>query len=151
MTAPPDLSLSPAGRRWRLAVSVVALGLLAYGSIAGRDRNYPIGPMTQYAFYIDPNGEVASTQMWAETTAGTEVPVPLDGRLGIRRAEVENQLSRIRADPALLRTVAQAQERRYPDQPQFVRLYIRQVVYPLHDRVPGRPFTRTLVTWTVPR
>ncbi len=134
-----------------MALSVVLLGLLAYGSIAGSNHLYPFGPMTQYAFYVDPDGEVASTQMWADTTAGTQVPVPLDGDLGMRRAEIENQLSRIRAHPELLHTVVEAQRRRHPDQPQFVRLYIRQVVYPLRDRVPGPSFRRDLVVWTVPR
>ena len=132
-------------------VSVVALGLLIYGTVAGRDRDYPFSPMTQYAFYVAPNGEVASTQMWADTTAGTQVPVKLDGSLGMRRAEIENQLRRIRANPSLLRTIADAQQRRHPDEPQFVKLYIKQVVYPLHNRVPGRPYTRTVLTWTVPQ
>lgn len=151
MPAPTDLPPSSWGRRWRLAVSLAALGLLIYGTVAGRDRDYPFAPMTQYAFYVAPDGEVASTQMWAETTAGTEVPVPLNGELGMRRAEVENQLTRIRAHPELLRTIVDAQQQRHPDQPQFVRLFIRQRVYPLHNRVPGPSYVRTLLTWTVPR
>lgn len=151
MTGSVAALLSPWGRRWRLAVSAVALGLLAYGSIAGSNHLYPFGPMTQYAFYVSPNGEVASTSVWADTTAGTQVPVPLDGRLGMRRAEIENQMRRIRADPALLQTIVTAQQRRHPHAPQFVRLYIRQRVYPLHDRVPGPPYWRTILTWTVPR
>jgi len=148
--APADDALGRRGIVWRSVLTVAALGGLAYGSIAGSNHDFPFGPMTQYAFYISPNGEVDSTTIWADTTAGTHVKVVLGGRgVGVKRADIEHQLREIVADPSLLRPIAVAQRRLHPEQPQYTTLYVMQRVYPLHNRVPGTPFERTLATWTV--
>src|SRR3954451_1689583 len=142
--------LSRRGRLWRAAVTVAVLGGLAYGTIAGSNKDFPFGPMTQYAFYIAPDGEVDSTTVWADTTAGTRVHVVLGGHgVGIKRAGLENQLRRIIANPSLLRPIAVAQRRLHPNEPQYTRIYVMQTVFPLRDRVPQKPFERTVVTWTV--
>jgi hypothetical protein len=143
-------ALSRRGLWWRAVVTVAALGGLIYGSVAGSNKDFPIGPMTQYAFYVSPNGVVASTTIWADTTAGTHVKVVLGGHgVGVKRADIEHQLKEIVADPELLRPIATAQRRLHPDQPQYVRLYVMQRIYPLHNREPGTPYERTLATWTV--
>lgn len=143
-------SLSRRGLRWRAIVTVAALGGLIYGSVAGSNKDFPIGPMTQYAFYVSPDGAVASTTVWADTDAGTHVKVVLGGHgVGIKRADIEHQLKEIVADPELLRPIATAQRRLHPDQPQYVRIYVMQRIYPLHNRVPGTPYDRTVATWTV--
>jgi hypothetical protein len=118
----------------------------------GHDPMFPVGPMVQYAKYIPPNGVVLSTTVWADTTDGRHVRVRLDPQgVGVRRADVEEQLPRILADPALLRTISSAQRRLHPRQPQFVRLYVVQEVIQLHDRVPTSRTSHTLVTWDVVR
>jgi hypothetical protein len=147
---PAIRTLSRRGLTWRAVVTVAALGGLVYGSTAGSNKDFPIGPMTQYAFYVSPDGEVDSTTVWADTTAGTHVKVVLGGHgVGIKRADIEHQLREIIANPALLRPIATAQQRLHPTQPQYVRIYLQQRVYPLHNREPGRPFDRTLVIWDV--
>jgi hypothetical protein len=147
---PAIRTLSRRGVGWRAAVTVAALGALIYGSVAGSNKDFPIGPMTQYAFYISPNGEVDSTTIWADTTAGTHVKVVLGGHgVGIKRADIEHQLREIVADPSLLRPISTAQRRLHPGQSQYTRIYVMQRVYPLHDRVPGRPYDRTLAVWDV--
>ena len=143
-------TLSRRGLMWRAVVTVAALGGLIYGSVAGSNKDFPIGPMTQYAFYVSPDGVVASTTVWADTDAGTHVKVVLGGHgVGIKRADIEHQLKEIVADPELLRPIATAQRRLHPDQPQYVRIYVMQRIYPLHNRVPGTPYDRTVATWTV--
>ena len=106
--------------------------------------------MTQYAFYVAPNGKVESIQVFADTTAGTHVPVHLSpSGVGIKRADVEIQLPAIERNPSLLRTIAVAQRRLHPDQPQYVRLYVVDTIIPLHNRVPQPSRTVVLVSWTV--
>jgi hypothetical protein len=142
--------LTTRGRWLRALLTVIALGALAYGSVLGNNKMFPIGPMTQYAFYVAPDGVVRSTTVWADTTAGTRVHVGLDAQgVGVKRADVEAQLPEIVAHPELLRTIATAQRRLHPHQPQYVRLYVMQTVFQLRNRVPVGHTTSTLVSWTV--
>lgn len=144
--------LSPGGRRRRLAATAAAGAAVLYGTVAGAEKMFPAGPMTQYAFYVAPDGRVDSVQVFADTTAGTYMPVHLSpAGVGIKRADVEIQLPAIERDPSRLRSIVVAQRRLHPDQPQYVRLYVVDTIRPLHDRVPGPPRRVVLVTWTVPR
>jgi hypothetical protein len=147
-----DVRLGRIGVGWRAAVTIAAIGALVCGSGWGTDDAFPAGPMVQYAFHIDPNGTISSNYIEAETTAGTRVRVRLssDG-VGIPRGEIEGQLGRIIADPSLLQSIADAQRRRHPDEPQFVRLYLVVDVTHLHNRVPGAVTKETLATWAVER
>ena len=145
-----QVELSRAGRSWRLAVTAAAVTAIGYGTVAGAEKMFPAGPMTQYAFYVPPDGQVDSIQVFADTTAGTHVPVHLSpSGVGIKRADIEIQLPAIERNPALLRTIAVAQRRLHPDQPQYVRLYVVDTVIPLRHRVPQPSRTEVLVTWDV--
>ena len=148
---PPDTVVLPqTGRAWRLVVTVAAGVAIVFGTVTGAEKMFPAGPMTQYAFYVAPDGQVDSIQVYADTTAGTHVPVHLSpSGVGVKRADVEIQLPAIERDPSLLRTIAVAQRRLHPDQPQYVRLYVVDTIIPLHHRVPQRSRTVVLVTWTV--
>ena len=154
MSGEPDpaatLTLTRRGRALRLAAAVAAGGAIVYGTVTGAEKMFPAGPMTQYAFYVAPNGQVDSIQVFADTTAGTHVPVHLSpSGVGIKRADIEIQLPAIERNPSLLRTIAVAQRRLHPDQPQYVRLYVVDTVIPLRHRVPQPSRTVVLVTWTV--
>jgi hypothetical protein len=143
-------ALTRRGRAWRLLVTMIALGAVAYGTVHGAEKMFPAGPMTQYAFYVSPNGSVDSITVTADTTAGTHVPVELNAAgVGIKRADIEIQLPRIERDPARLQAIADAQRRLHPAQPGFTRLYVVDTGVRLHDRVPGAKTSRVLVTWTV--
>jgi hypothetical protein len=144
--------LSRAGLAWRAAVTVGALAVLVWGSGWGTDDAFPAGPMVQYAFYVNPNGTISSNYIEADTTAGTRIRVRLSSEgVGIPRGEIEGQLSRIIAHPSLLQAIADAQQRRHPGEPQFVRLYLMTDVTTLHNRIPGKITTKTLATWDVRR
>ena len=146
----PEEGLSRAGRIGRLLASAAAGVAILYGTVTGAEKMFPAGPMTQYAFYVAPNGRVDSIQVFADTTAGTHVPVHLSpSGVGIKRADIEIQLPAIERDPSLLRTIAVAQRRLHPDQPQYVRLYVVDTMIPLRDRVPQASRTAVLVTWDV--
>jgi hypothetical protein len=144
------VALRRSGRVWRLAVTVAAATAILYGTVTGAEKMFPAGPMTQYAFYVPPDGRVDSIQVFADTTAGTHVAVHLSpSGVGIKRADIEIQLPAIERDPSLLRTIAVAQRRLHPDEPQYVRLYVVDTVIPLRHRVPQPSRTEVLVTWDV--
>jgi hypothetical protein len=144
------LCLTRRGRVLRLAATAAAGAAVVYGTVTGAEKMFPAGPMTQYAFYVAPDGKVDSIQVFADTTAGTRVPVHLSpSGVGIKRADIEIQLPAIERNPSLLRTIAVAQRRLHPDQPQYVRLYVVDTVIPLRHRVPQPARTVVLVTWTV--
>ncbi|MGH3659186.1 MAG: hypothetical protein ACRDUA_21260, partial [Micromonosporaceae bacterium] len=69
--------LGARARAWRLAATAAVLLALAYGTIWGADRHFPFGPMVQFAFSVDPNGQIRSVYIEADTTAGDRVQVPL--------------------------------------------------------------------------
>lgn len=138
------------GRRVRLGVTAVVLACLGYGTVVGHDGLFPVGPMVQYAFYVSPNGEIASTTVEADTTTGTHVVVPLSsGGVGIKRASIEGQLTAILADSSLLRPVAVGQRRLHPGSPQYTRLYVVQTVAILHNGAIVERKRRVLASWDV--
>jgi hypothetical protein len=143
-------ALSPIGRRARLLATGGVLAVLAFGSIAGGERLFPAGPMSQYAFYVDPDSEVFSTNLEADTTAGTHVVVHLspDG-VGIKRASIEGQLTDILRDPSKLRAVALGQRRLHPQEPQFTRIYVVQDIAPLQHRHIGPHRRKVVAVWDV--
>ena len=142
--------LTRAGLGWRLTATVLALAALGYGTVHGTDDDFPFGPMVQFAFYVDPDGEIRSTFMEADTTAGDRVQVRLSAQgVGIARAEIEGELTKIQRDPSLLQGIAEAQRRLHPEEPQFVRLYLRTHVTELRGGVRHGARIETLATWTV--
>src|SRR3954464_10131208 len=147
-----ETHLSTRGRRTRLFATGATLAVLAYGSINGGEKLFPAGPMSQYAFYVDPDSEVISTNLEADTTAGTHVVVHLSPQgVGIKRASIEGQLTDILTDPSRLRAVAAGQRRLHPNDPQFTRIYVVQDIVPIHDRSIGAHRHKVVATWDAHR
>jgi hypothetical protein len=142
--------LSRAGLVWRLGALGAGAALALYGGLLGTDDLWPFAPQTQFAFYVNPDGQIRAAHVDAVTTDGHEVRVPLNaGGVGIGRAEIEGQLSQIVRDPSLLQAVAVAQHRLHPDQPQYRRLYLRETVTTLRDRRSVGVREETKATWDV--
>lgn len=94
MTRTTSGRLSRAGLAWRAAVTLAVVGLAVDGSVRGNDVQWPFAPMSQFAFGVDLDGQIRSTFVEADTTAGTTVRVPLTaGGVGLGRAE--GQLPRL--------------------------------------------------------
>jgi hypothetical protein len=126
--------LSGAGLAWRAAALAAGVGVALYGSLVGTDDLWPFAPMTQFAFYVSPDGQIRAVYVDAVTTDGRQVRVPLTAKgVGVGRAELEGQLSEIIRDPSLLQSLAVAQRRLHPDQPQYRRLILRERVTILRD------------------
>lgn len=144
------VALRAPARAWRLAATAAVLLGLAYGTIWGSDQHFPFGPMVQFAFSVDPDGQIRSVFIEADTTTGTRVRVPLTSEgVGIPRAEIEGQLPQIERDPSLLQGIAVAQRRRHPDQAQYLRLYLMVEITQLQDRRPAGQSVDQLAVWEV--
>ncbi|WP_343950855.1 hypothetical protein [Nonomuraea longicatena] len=134
----------------RLAAAGAVLIALGHGTVAGDDDLFPLGPMVQYAFSIPPDGEIRSLFMAAETAAGTRVEIPIEpSHVGIRRAELEGQLTRYVGDPSLLQELAKAYSRLQPQAPRLTKLYVITKVISLKDRRPASTRDVVRVSWSV--
>jgi hypothetical protein len=143
--------LSRAQLSWRVTVAALGVALVARGSLVGSDVQWPFAPMSQFAFAVSPQGTIRSNYVEADTSAGTTVRVPLDAAgVGLRRAEVEGQLGRFVADPALLGSIAQAATALHPEWPRYVRLRLMQQVTPLNNGKTTSPYVTILASYDVP-
>jgi hypothetical protein len=148
--APAVKRLSRVGLVWRCAALALGVGLAVHGTAVGDDDQWPFAPMAQFAFRTDPDGDIKSTFVEARTTDGELVRVPLNANgTGIARAEIEGQLPRIVADPALLQDVAVAWRRLHPGEPQYTHLWLKQTVYPLRGGAAQPSHVDTLAEWAV--
>lgn len=142
--------MTPRAWRWRATASIVVGLAVVAGTLVGSDSWWPLAPMSQYAFGVAQDGEIASTYVEADTTDGSTVRVMFGAEgIGLGRAEVEGQLDRIVADPSLLQAVAVTHARRRPAEPAYTELRLKQRVSQLAD---GREVSREhvlLATWAV--
>ena len=139
--------LSAAGRRVRVAVTLLLAVLTLAGTAVGQDDDFPFGPFRMYSTRDDPDGTVVSTRVEAvDATGRTRV---VDERsTGLKRAEVEGQADRFRTEPALLGALARAHERLQPDEPRLVEVRVVERVYQLRDSRPtGRESERVVARW----
>lgn len=144
-TAEPDVvALTPAGRRGRLAAVLVVLALLLAGTVWGDDDAFPFGPFRMYSTRNDPNTPVISTRAVGLTAAGEEVRLS-GGQVGLRRAEFEGQLQRLREHPELLGLLAEAFEEAHPDAPELVEVQMVHRKFELADGKPTGDYTDTVV------
>jgi hypothetical protein len=129
----------------------VVVGGATLGTLVGQDPWWPFAPMSQYAFSVDLDGEIRSTFVEADTVDGTTVRVPFGvNGIGLGRAEIEEQLDRVVADPSLLQAVAVAHARRLPGEPRYADLRLVQRVSQLDDGVEVSRRDVVLATWHVP-
>ncbi|MGV9308005.1 hypothetical protein ACWDLG_31915 [Nonomuraea sp. NPDC003727] len=142
--------LTQRGKAWRLFAAGAVIAALGYGTVLGDDDLFPFGPMVQFAFSIPPDGEIKSLHLQAETVTGARVEIPIEPYyVGIRRAELEGQLSLYLAQPSLLQSLADAHERIRPNDPRLTRLIVITRVVTLEDRRPAGTKDVERVSWVV--
>jgi hypothetical protein len=139
-----------AGRRVRLTVAALVAALLLYGTFWGQDDLFPFGPFRMYATADKLNSPVADTHFQIVDTTGATIELT-EVNTGIRRAEIEGQLGRFRADPSLLRVIDDAYVTLNPKAPAAVRVQIIIRWYALTDGTEtGEYTTQTVATWAPP-
>lgn len=154
LTDVPEQTDSPTrtvGLWARVAAMLVLVVALVLGSAVGNDRWWPIGPMVMFAFGVNPDGQVRSLGIEADTVDGRRVVVPLGaGGIGLERAEIEGQENRILAEPKRLQAVAVAASRSLSNPPGYRVIYLVDTVQQLRGGAAhGKPQRVVLATWQV--
>jgi hypothetical protein len=143
--------LSRAGRLWRSLATAAVLAALLCSSAFGSDDHFPLGPMTQFAFAVDNDGgEIHSHWLEADTADGRHVKLPMDAvGAGLKRAEIEGQLTRLVADPSLLQGIADGYRRLHPDEPALTKVYLVHQVRTLRGGKVASTTQRNRAVWEV--
>jgi hypothetical protein len=133
-------------RRRACALATTAvLAAVAAGSVWGQDDHFPFGPFRMYSTTTPASGSVFIPIFVGTASAGEQLRIT-PSQVGLRRAEVLGQISRIRRDPEFLRHYAEAYERLHPGS-SVVEL---DLVYEIHHLEGGTPVAyeeRTIVEW----
>jgi hypothetical protein len=136
---------------WRLAATVVGIGLLLNGSLRMSDDVWPFGPLSQYAFSPAKDDTIVITRVEGLVGDGERIDLPLRVETaGISRAEIEARIPQITADPALLRAIADGWSSRHRGAPPLRRVWLVQDQTQLMDGRVGRTRLVELATWELP-
>lgn len=130
-------------------VTAVALSLLLAGTAWGEDDHFPVGPFRMFSRSTKPSGIVTTGELWVTTADGERFHVVAEG-LGLRRAELEGQIARLEADPALLGAIGSAWHRAHPEAPDVTEVSYVERVRDLEDRRVVGEERRVKATWTAP-
>ena len=142
------------GLAWRVVVAVVLIVLLVHGStsLSVKDKAWPLGPLSQYAFRPGPDDTVRITRTYGLMPNGARVELPLrveESR--ISRAEIEAKIPNIEADPSLLRVVSDGWTAQHLGQPRPVEVELVQDETHLHKGKPVSTDEVELARWRVTR
>lgn len=139
--------LDGGARKRRIAASAIALVLLIIGTFWGLDDHFPFGPFRMYATKDEVDGPIRSLLFEATDEEGTTFTIGSNS-LGLRRAEADGQVERVRRDPDFLRYFARAYEAFHPDEPPLVRFRLFHRIFELKNREPVGRAEETIAEWT---
>ncbi len=136
---------------WRVTVMLALAVVLLAGQLERTNEYFPFGTLEQYAQAEDPDGHVRSTCLLGERD-GRVVEIGFGRRsVGIERADVENHLTAMKADPSLLAPLAEHYDREHPGHGPLTALIVCQRVTTLRHGAPvGSPETVEIVRWEAP-
>ena len=136
---------------WRIAATVLGIGLLLNGSLRMSDDAWPFGPLSQYAFSPTKDETIVITRVEGLLADGRRIDLPLRVEsAGISRAEIEARIPQITADPSLLRSVADGWTSRHPTESPLQRVWLVQDQTRLVDGRVGPIRLVELTTWELP-
>ncbi len=138
--------MTATGRNVRLLATLTVGTLLLLGTFKGDDDHFPFGPFRMYSTTNDLDGTVNTIRFEARDAQG-EALQPRAQDFGLRPAEINGQVARIRRDPSLLGRLASVYEEIHPARSPLVELQLR---YGLHQLSGGRPIAYSeeeVATW----
>ena len=128
-----------------IAVIAVLLPLL-FGTVWGEDDLFPVGPFKMYAGTARIDDPVPTMQFEAVTESGEVLDLKALA-FGLRPAEVEGRLERVRTDPLLLEDMVAAYERVNPDAEPLVAFRVMHGNYHLENGKPVGYVEEVLAEW----
>jgi hypothetical protein len=142
---------SPTSLAWRIAATVLGIGLLLNGSLRMSDDAWPFGPLSQYAFSPPRDTTIVITRVEGLLADGRRIDLPLRVETaGISRAEIEARIPQITTDPSLLRSVTDGWTSRHTAEPPLLRVWLVQDQTPLVDGRVGPIRLVELAAWELP-
>ena len=138
--------MTDGGRALRLVASSLLLAGLVWGTFWGLDDHFPFGPFRMYSTSDEVDGPIRSVVLEGTTGEGETFQIPTS-RFGLRRAEVDGQVERIREDPGFLEHFIEAYERFNPGAPPLEELRIFYRIDVLEDRRPVSQSEETIAVW----
>lgn len=136
---------------WRIAASLIGIGLLLNGSLRMSDDVWPVGPLSQYAFSPAKDTTIVITRVEGLLADGRRIDLPLRVETaGISRAEIEARIPEITTDPSLLRSVADGWSSRHRGEPPLLRVWLVQDQTRLVDGRVGTTRLVELAAWELP-
>ena len=149
---PSTSSLPPASLAWRALAVLACVGVLLLGGLTRSNDLFPFGVLDQFSTGTDPNGEVVNTCLQGVREDGEPFDIRFGQRsVGIERADVENNLRSIEADPQLLAPLAAAYDRRHSEEPPLAALVLCQRITSLKDGTAhGEDEFVEVVRWEAP-
>lgn len=134
-----------------MAVALLGIALLVNGSLRMSDDVWPFGPLSQYAFSPRRDAAIVITRVEGSFADGRRMDLPLQVEsTGISRAEIEARIPQIKADPALLASVADGWTGRHLGALQLRQLWLVQDETRLVNGRKGPTKLLELATWRVP-
>ena len=116
----------------RIAATFVVLGATLAGTVWGGPEHFPFAPFSQFSGSADNTGTFSALFLEGVRPSGATIRIPF-ADLGLRRAEVEEQIGRLGRDPAaLLRHLGESYERFHPTDP-MTELRLMRRVFRLED------------------
>ena len=133
---------------WRKVATAVFLAATLAGSAFGKVDQWPFAPFSQFSGSVEPDGVVTELSLEGVDETGEALRIGFS-ELGLRRAEVEEQLNRLDVSPyELLPLLVVAYERHNPSKPRLYELSFRLSSRRLAGgQAVGEAQTETLATW----
>ncbi|WP_432834746.1 hypothetical protein [Dactylosporangium sp. CA-092794] len=136
--------LTTRGRVLRIGATLVVGALTLAGTAWGDDTVFPFAPFRMFSTADKPNEPVLVLRTDGIDTTGRRLE--LDERnAGVRRAEIEAQIERFKADPSLLHSVQEAYAQRNPGRPPLVEVDVVEVRHHLHHAQPTGEITEVVL------
>jgi len=140
-------TLTTRGRVVRVTATLLVAIITLAGSLWGGDDHFPFGPQLQFANADNPNEPVVVLRVEAVDVTGGRFELN-ERNAGIRRAEIEAQVERFKAEPALLRAVGEAYTARNPRAHRLNQVDLLERRHELRDgTATGRYTDVTLAVW----
>ncbi|MEO6714476.1 MAG: hypothetical protein ABIM89_13730 [Mycobacteriales bacterium] len=124
--------LTPTGRAVRAVLAGLLVALAVAGTLVGQDDHFPFAPFRMFSTRTAPEGEVRVAELRGAVVGGSGEAVLSMASFGLRRAEVEGQIDRLRT-PRMLGELVRSREAVRGDLPLLATLRLVQVHYDLRD------------------